>query len=81
MLFLLGEVITPLMLDSGLHPAGNTLESHACMGMRHGVVKQHGNANPCAYRTALKEWLEVSEMLHAILILMRVFRVVAMFNH
>ena len=43
------------MLDSGLHPAGNTLESHACMGMRHGVVKQHGDANPCAYRTALKD--------------------------
>ena len=43
----------------GLHPAGNTLKSHACLGMRQGVVKQHGNANPCAYRTALKEWLDV----------------------
>lgn len=74
-------MITLFNVRSGLHPAGNTLESHACLGMRQGVVKHYGNANPCTYRTVLKEWLEVSEMLHTILILMRVFRVVAMFNH
>uniref|UniRef100_UPI003D80D5B7 hypothetical protein n=1 Tax=Limosilactobacillus reuteri TaxID=1598 RepID=UPI003D80D5B7 len=45
--------------------------------MRQGVVKYYGNANPCTYRMVLKEWLEVSVMLHTILLLTRIFRVIA----
>ena len=53
------------------------LEASVSLETRQTCSKHCGYAKPCPYRTGLKTWLEVLEMLHTILLLERVTRVVA----